>query len=287
MISQLFLNGLITGMIVALPAVALTLIYSILKFPNFAIGGMLTAGAYIAWFLNVELELPLIVSALISALVFSIIMILTDTLIFKKMRDRGPINLLVASMGLSFILENVCRFLFGNAARTFDIPITRPYVIYGLRINQEQIDTTIVTLVLMTTIFFILQHTALGRAMRAVADNPTLAAARGIDRDRTIILTWIIAASLTAFSGVLIGMDRAIDPVMGWSYIITIFSAAILGGLGNPFGAVLAALLVGVVQELAVLVVTPNYRQAVSFIAIALVLLFKPNGLFGQLRIAR
>ena len=123
--------------------------------------------------------------------------------------------------------------------------------------------------------------------MRAVADNPSLAAARGIDRDRTILWTWVLAATLTALAGVLIGMDRAIDPMMGWSYIITIFAAAILGGLGSPVGAVLGALAVGLVQEMSILVIEPQYRQAVSFVAIALLLLFRPQGLLGQVRIAR
>lgn len=287
MIAQLAINGLITGMIVALPAVALTLIFSILKFPNFAIGGMLTAGAYLAWAFNSLAGLPLLAAAIAAVFAFSAIMVASDKLVFRPLRDRGPITLLVASMGLSFILENVCRLFFGNLARNFDIPIERPYRIAGLRINPEQITTAIVTLLAMAAVYLLLRHSPLGRAMRAVADNPSLAAARGIDRDRTIMWTWILAASLTVIAGVLVGMDRAIDPMMGWSYIITIFAAAILGGLGSPVGAVLGALAVGLVQELSIVVIEPQYRQAVSFVAIALLLLFRPQGLLGQVRIAR
>ncbi len=285
--AQLVLNGLITGMIVALPAVALTLIFSILKFPNFAIGAMLTASAYIAWSLNVLAGLPLLAAAVLAALLFALAMVLTDRAVFRPLRERGPITLLVASMGVSFVLENLCRLAFGNLARNFDIPIARPHRFWGLRVNQEQITTAIVALAAMAAVYLLLRHSPLGRAMRAVADNPALAAARGIDRDRTILWTWAIAAVLTTIAGVLVGMDRAIDPLMGWSYIISIFAAAILGGLGSPVGAVLGALVIGVVQEVSTLVIASNYRQAVSFAAIALLLLFRPQGLLGQRRIKR
>lgn len=287
MLAQLFLNGLITGMIVALPAVALTLIFGILKFPNFAIGAMLTAGAYIAWACNVLLGIPLIASAAIAAVAFALVMILIDHTVFRPLRDRGPITLLVASMGVYFVLENICRFFFGNLARNFDIPISRPIRWEGLRINHEQITTAIVAVSAMAAVYLILKHTPLGRAMRAVADNPPLAQVRGIDRDRTIKWAWALAGVLTAISGVLVGMDRAIDPLMGWNYIITIFAAAILGGLGSPVGAVIGALTVGVVQEVSTIIIEPNYRQAVSFVAIGLLLCFRPQGLLGTRSIKR
>src|SRR5262249_34477831 len=127
----------------------------------------------------------------------------------------------------------------------------------------------------------------LGRAMRAVSDNPTLAAARGIDRERIVRWTWVIAGLLTAAAGVLAGMDRAIDPLLGWNYIVTVFAASILAGLRHPVGAVRRSLPVGVVDEPSTLLVAPNYRQAVSFCAIALLLLLRPQGLLGVQRIKK
>jgi branched-subunit amino acid ABC-type transport system permease component len=123
--------------------------------------------------------------------------------------------------------------------------------------------------------------------MRAVSDNPSLAAARGIDRERIVRWTWVIAGILTATAGVLAGIDRAIDPLLGWNYIVSVFAASIVGGLGNPAGAVLGALTVGVVEETSTLVLPPNYRQAISFGAIALLLLLRPHGLLGAQRIKR
>jgi branched-subunit amino acid ABC-type transport system permease component len=156
-----------------------------------------------------------------------------------------------------------------------------------LRINNEQIVTAAAVVIAMAAVYVLLRHTPLGRAMRAVSDNAPLAAARGIDRERIVRWTWVIAGVLTAAAGVLAGMDRAIDPLLGWNYIVTVFAAAILGGLGNPVGAVLGALTIGVVEETSTLVIPPNYRQVVSFCAIALLLLLRPQGLFGAQRIRK
>ena len=287
MVAQIILNGLVTGMIVALPALALTLIYGILKFPNFAIGAMLTTGAYIAFMFNAWAGLPLLYAAVIACALFALVAVVVDQSVFRPLRERTAITLLVASMGVSFVLENVSRFIFGNVARSFEVPVARPQMIMGLRVNTEQMITAAVTIGAMVALYVILRHTALGRAMRAVADNPSLAAVRGIDRERIVRWTWAIAGVLTAAAGVLAGMDRAIDPLLGWNYIVTVFAAAILGGLGNPLGAVLGALTVGVVEETSTLLIPPNYRQVVSFLAIALLLLVRPQGLLGTQRIKR
>ncbi len=287
MFGQLIISGIGTGLIVALPAIALSLTFGILRFPNFAIGAMLTFAAYMAWVLNVVAGLPMVIAGLLTVLLFPLVAIASDAAVFRPLRNRGPITLLVASMGLSFVLENICRLFFGNDARNFDIALSRPHRIMGLRINNEMLLTVGLSLLAMLIVYFILKHTSLGRAMRAVADNPNLAAARGIDAGRVIMSTWVIAGGLIAVSAVLIGMDRAIDPQMGWNYIIVCFAAAILGGLGSPVGAVVGALMLGIVGELATLVVTPNYRAGVGFMAIAIVLMLRPHGLFGSREIVK
>jgi branched-chain amino acid transport system permease protein len=286
-LGQLIINGLATGLIVALPALALSLTFGILRFPNFAIGAMLTVAAYMAWFFNGRAGLPLLYAGALTVLLFPLVAVLCDALVFKPLRGRGPIILLVASMGLSFVLENICRLFFGNDARNFDIPLSRPMRALGLRINYEQIVAAGISVSAMILVYLILLHTPLGRAMRAIADNPALAAARGIDANRVITAAWLLTGALVAAAGVLIGMDRAIDPQMGWNYIIVTFAAAILGGLGSPVGAVVGALTLGVVGELATLVVSTNYRSGVGFCVIALILLFRPHGLFGRREITR
>jgi branched-subunit amino acid ABC-type transport system permease component len=287
MTAQYIFNGFVSGMILALPAVALTLIYGILKFPNFASGAMLTVGAYLALIFNVYLGMPLLWAAIIGSLIFALISVGIDQAVFRQLRERTAITLLVCSMGVSFVLENIARFVFGNGARSYDLAIARPKHLMGLRINNEQIITAATAVAAMLAVYFILRHTALGRAMRAVADNPSLAAVRGVQRESIARWTWAITGTLTAVAGVLAGMDRAIDPLLGWNYIVSTFAAAILGGLGNPVGAVIGALAVGVVEETSTLFIPPNYRQVVSFLAIALLLILRPQGLLGVAKIKK
>jgi branched-subunit amino acid ABC-type transport system permease component len=286
-IGQVILNGFVTGMIIALPAIALTLTYGILKFPNFAIGAMLTTGAYFAFIGNTWLHLPLFWAAVLAAAALALTNVAVDRMVFQPLRERNAITLLVASMGVSFVLENVARFVFGNSAKSFEVAIARPQRFFDLRVNAEQIYTAVTALSAMVAIYVILRHTPLGRAMRAVSDNPALAAARGIERESVVRWMWAIAGVLTGAAGVLAGLDRAIDPLLGWNYVVMVFAAAILGGLGNPFGAVLGALTLGVVEETSTLVIPPNYRQVVSFCAIAFLLLLRPQGLLGTVSVKK
>jgi branched-subunit amino acid ABC-type transport system permease component len=148
--------------------------------------------------------------------------------------------------------------------------------------NHEQMITIATATTAMVAMWVLLTRMPMGRAMRAVADNPALALARGIESPRVIRWTWFIAGVLLGLGGVLIGMDRALEPPMGSNYLISVFAAAILGGLGSPLGAFVGALSIGVVSELSTLVIPPNYRIGVPLVAIAIVLIFRPQGLFGQ-----
>ncbi|MFG1423309.1 branched-chain amino acid ABC transporter permease [Roseixanthobacter liquoris] len=279
--AQLFLNGLVTGLLLALPALALTLVFGILKFANFAVGALLTFGAYAGFVANVQFGWPLPLAAAFAALCVALASIVADALVFERLRERGSITLLVASMGVSLVVENICRFFFGNAARSFDVTLARPIRWQGVRINQEQIVTASVVIVALILVHVLLTASPLGRAMRAVADNPALAAVRGVERRTVARIAWALTGALLGVAGVLAGLDRAIDPLMGWNYQIPIFAAAILGGLGSPLGAVAGALMIGIAEEMSALVLPTNYRQAVSFTVILLLLLFRTNGLFG------
>lgn len=281
MVGQLILNGLVTGLLLALPSLALTIVFGILKFPNFAVGATLTFGAYAAWVANHLLGMPLIMATAVAALFVAGVAILCDKLVFEKLRDAGSITLLVASLGLSLILENVCRFSFGNSTRNFDIEIARPLRWHGLRINHEQLTTAVTVIACVIVVQILLHASPLGRAMRATADNPSLAAVRGIERNTISYITWALSAVLLTISGVLAGMDRAVDPLLGWSYQIPVFAAAILGGLGSPLGAVIGALVIGLAEELSTLVLPTNDRQIVSFVVILLLLLVRTQGLLG------
>lgn len=287
MFVQTLFNGLVTGIIITLPALAVTLLFGVLKFPNFAIGGMMTVAAYLVFALNAQLGWPLAAAAAVAAVLFGGLAIAMDHVTFRPLRARGGITLMVASLGLGFILENVARFLYGNAARSFAYELARPFRVLDIRMNREQMIAMIVAVIAMATMYVLLTRTPIGRAMRAVADNPALALARGIESVHIIRWTNFIAGMLLAVAGVLIGMDRALEPPVGSNYLVPVFAAAILGGLGSPLGAFVGALIVGVASELSTLAIPPNYRIGVPLVVIALILVFRPQGLFGQPYIRR
>jgi branched-subunit amino acid ABC-type transport system permease component len=279
---QTAFNGLITGVIMTLPALAVTLLFGVLKFPNFAIGAMMTVAAYMAFALNAQLGWPLLLATFVAAVAFGGICIIVDALTFRPLRERGAITLMVASLGLGFILENIARFVYGNAARSFAIEIARPFRVLDIRMNREQMITLAVSFLAMVLMYLLLTRTPIGRAMRAVADNPQLALVRGIESPRIIRWTWFIAGMLLAVGGVLIGMDRALEPLMGSNYVVAVFAAAILGGLGSGPGAVIGGLALGMIESLSAGYISSAYKDAIGFVIILAVLIFMPSGLLGQ-----
>ena len=287
MMGQTVLNGLVSGLLLAMPSLAVSLTFGLLRFPNFAIGSSLTLGAYAGWVFNVLLGLPLVAATALAAMFGALVSVGCDIAVFRRLRDSGTVTSMVASLGVGLVLENVCRFAFGNAPRSLDVAVTRPIRWMGLRINHEQIATAVVVLTALLLLHLVLQSTRFGRAMRAVADNPSLAAVRGIERDAVVRLAWAIIGVLTGIAGVLAALDRAVEPLVGASYEISVFAAAILGGLGSPFGAVAGSLAIGLAEEASTLVVPTSYRQAVSFAVILVLLLFRSQGLFGARAVRR
>ena len=281
---QIIFNGFVTGIVITLPALAITLLFGVLKFPNFAVGAMLTLAAYIVFTLNVLFELNLFISTIIAAIFFGFLLIVIDQITFAKLRVSGSssITLMVCSLGLGFVLENIARLIYGNNAKSFAIELARPFFFLDIRMNREQMITIIVSTLAMVFMYVLLKHMSIGRAMRAVSDNPSLSLVRGIDSPLIIRWTWFISGVLLTIGGVLIGMDRAIEPPMGSSYLIAIFAAAILGGLGSPLGAFVGSLVIGIVSELSTLVIPPNYRIGIPLAVIALILIFRPQGIFGK-----
>jgi branched-subunit amino acid ABC-type transport system permease component len=280
--AQLLVNGLVNAALIAPPAIAFSLLFGLLRFPNFAIGGYITIGAFAAYAANVELGAPLWVSAIIAMAVTAVIVWLSDEIVFKPMRGRPPVTMLVVSIALTLILEQVVRLIYSADVRGFDIPLQRPHKFWGIRITQEQIEIILLTILIGVLTHAILKYTRIGKAVRATADNPMLAEVRGIDTARVIMLTWAFCGALFGLTGVLAGLDLVIEPLLGWNLTIPIFAAAILGGIGSPYGAMLGALMVGMAEELTVLVLPSTYKVGVGFFIIAVLLLLRPQGLFGQ-----
>jgi len=279
---QLVVNGLLNAALIAPPAIAFTMMFGIMRFPNFAVGGFVTVSAYAAWAANALLGWPLWLATAAAMALTALVTWLSDWLVFKPMRGYASITLLVVSIALALVLENVVRFAFGNAVRGFDLPLTRPYAWGGIRITIEQIWVIAAAVAIAAVTHGLLAHTRLGKAMRAAADNFDLAEVRGIETVKVLAVTWLYCGALFGAAGVMAGLDLVIEPRVGWNLTIPIFAAAILGGIGSPYGAMLGSVLVGLAQEFTVLILPSTYKVAVAFLIIALLLLFRPGGLLGQ-----
>lgn len=278
---QLIVNGIVNASLIAPPAIAFTLLFGILRFPNFAIGGYITVGAFAAYALNVDAGLPLWLAGIGAMAATALVVWLSDVLIFRPMRGHQPVTLLVVSIALTLILEHVVRLIYSADVRGFDLPLQRPFKFAGLRITQEQIWIIVMAIAIGVLVHLLLQHTRIGKAMRATADNPMLAEVRGINAALVLAFTTGVCGALFGLTGVFAGLDLVIEPLVGWNLTIPIFAAAILGGIGSPYGAMLGALLVGLAEELTVLVLPSSYKIAVGFVIIAVLLLVRPQGLLG------
>jgi branched-chain amino acid transport system permease protein/neutral amino acid transport system permease protein len=279
---QLIVNGLMSGTIIAVPAIGLTAIFAVLRFTNFALASHMTIGAFAGFVANVTFGLPAVAALGFAFLVAGLIGVLSDEFVLKPFRRAGFITTAIGSIALNIALENLVRFIFGNQLRGYNLPIQRDWVISGIRVSPQQIENFVVAVIVMAALFAFLAFTRTGKSMRAVADNPMLAAIKGVNADIVARLVSFVAMGLAGLGGMLIGLDTTIDPLIGFKTILQIFAAAVVGGLGSIPGAVVGALVVGVGEELSLLVLTPAYRTAVGFVAILIVLTFRPRGILGQ-----
>ena len=280
-IAQYVFNGLVTGGILALPAIAFSLLWRLLRFPNFAVSTYLTVGAYVALALNHGLRAPIALAWLGGLAGTGAVALAVDRIAFRPMRDRRPFSLAIASIGVAFVLENVVRFVWGNDFRSYDVPVMRAMSAAGLRIGRDQMLILGVAVVLMALAQAFLLKSRLGIAMRATADNPLLAAVKGVPTERVIAAATFGGGALAGGAGVFLGFDASIDPLMGAGLIISVFAAAILGGVGSAPGALFGALIVGIMEEAGTMLIPPTYKTAIGFAIILVVLLVRPTGLAG------
>jgi branched-chain amino acid transport system permease protein/neutral amino acid transport system permease protein len=280
-VAQLVLNGVMAGAILSAPAIGFTAIYAVLRFPNFAVASHMTIGAFAGYIVNADLHWPLLPSAVVAFLAAGFVGVVSDAIALRPLRSTGLIAATIASVALTIALENLVRLAFGNSLHDYDLPIQRDWRFAGLRVGPQQLQDLAISAAAVLALFGFLSFTRLGRAMRAVADNPVLASLRGIDTRTIGHLVNFTAMGMAGLGGMLLGLDTSIDPLTGFRAILAIFAAAVLGGLGSIPGAVLGALAIGVAEELSQLALPPDYRTVVGFLAILLVLSFRPSGLLG------
>jgi branched-chain amino acid transport system permease protein len=297
MIGQLVIDGLLTGAVIALGAIGITLGLAILRFANFGYAELLTVGGYAALsavlayggtgaplgpfsfggFLGAALLVGLLVAAAVA--------LLADTAVFRPLRRRGagPLVLIFASFGLALVLRHVVLLIYGTQPEYYSREIQMAvHLPGGVLVMPDQIVVLATTLAALAALWWLLRRTRVGLAMRAVAENPALAQACAIDPEAAIRWTWIVTGALGALAGTLFGLTVQLRPEMGANLLLPLFTAAVLGGVGSIPGAVIGGLLVGVAENMSVLVLPTSYKATVPFLIMLACFLLRPRGLFGK-----
>ncbi|MFD1696180.1 branched-chain amino acid ABC transporter permease [Roseibium aestuarii] len=270
--------GLVLGSIYALGAIGITLIYAILRYSHLAHGDLATLGAFIALAL-VQAGAPLLVALPATMALTALIAIGIDKGFYAHLRDRPKIITVMSSLGIALMIRAVVQVVWGVDAETYSRGIVRPEVYWGLRIKDRELWTLAFLIAAVVVLQLFLARSKWGKAMRAMSDNPNLALLSGIDNRKVIMLTWIIAGGLCAASGVFLGLNTELKSMMGWGMLLPMFAAAVLGGVGRVEGAVLGGLIVGLAEELSVLVLPGEYKAAMAFAILLFMLLVRPTGL--------
>ena len=285
-VAQTGLNGLSLGAIYALGAVGLTLVYGILKLVNFAQGDFLTFGAYMAYLVNVTWGLPLAIGVFWAMLATALLGLLFERVLWGPMRAKhaGFLQLILMSIGLAFLLRAIIQWFWSTDIRVLDVDTVSTVQFLGLRIGQTQLVVVIVGIVVIAAIGLMLRLTLLGKRMRALSDDLELAETAGIDTRRIINYTWIFAGALAGLAGVLAAATTNLRPELGFELLLPIFAAVILGGIGDAFGALAAGLVIGVMTEWSTLVIDARWKTAIGFLVLIIVLIVRPQGIFGKAR---
>ncbi len=318
-----FAVGMVTGSILALGAIGLTLIFGILKFAHFAHGDSMMLAGYFAFFAltgkvvgeRTDVELPwslnnlpgatshipwpgegefsfgygLLIAMVVAAVVMAAVFVGLDRLVYRPLRRRrsGIVIFAIASLGIAISMRSLMLMFWASSPR-FYAPGIRPTtdLPFDVRIVTDQIFIFFAAMVLAALVYLLLFRTKLGKAMRAMSDNPDLAQVSGINTDQIVTWTWLIGGSLVAVAGVLLALQAQLKPELGFVLLLPLFAATILGGIGSPQGAFVGAMIVGISQEVFAVVgpdigLSSGYKFSVAFVILILILLVRPRGLFG------
>jgi branched-subunit amino acid ABC-type transport system permease component len=288
---QLLVNGLITGSILALTGVGASLVFGIQRIANFAHGDYLTIGAYAALVANLVFHLNLIVSAAFGMLATCAFALVAHFGLLRPLRGRGTIAISLVTVGLGLVIRDAIFLVAGSRVRVYDVSQTDVVTFGFVRLSPGQTVAVAVALVVAPLTALFLARTRLGKSMRAVADNRDLAAVAGIDVERMAVYVWILAGGLAGLGGVMLALVQGpFDPNLGLAPLFLIFTTVVLGGIGSAFGALAAGLALGLVMELSTWSgllggVEPKYKPILAFIVLILLLLYRPQGLFGRARV--
>jgi neutral amino acid transport system permease protein len=285
-VAQTGLNGLSLGSVYALGAVGLTLVYGILKLVNFAHGDFLTFGAFMAFLMNVTWGVPLVFAIFFAMALTALLGVLFERVMWGPMRARGAglLQLLLMSIGLAFVIRYGIQYVWGTEIRSLDVNDIATVDFLGLRIGRTELIVIIVGFAVLIATGLMLKYSLLGKQMRALADNLELAETAGIDTSRVVLFTWLFAGALAGLAGVLAGAVTDVRPTLGFGLLLPIFAAVILGGIGDAFGALAGGIVLGLMIEWSTLLIDFRWKTAVGFAVLIIVLVVRPQGIFGRAR---
>jgi branched-chain amino acid transport system permease protein len=280
--------ALMLGSIYALGAVGISMLFGVLRFAHFAHGDVMTLGAYgtltAVWLIGLPplVALPFGIALAVAAA------LAIDQAFYKPLRALPTIYTVIASFGVALILRSLVQLVWGAQNEVFVRGVTPPVVLFdAVRAPVLHLQAIAITAVIAVALHLFLTRSKTGRSMRAVSDDPELAAVAGLEVEKVVRATWIIGASLAAVGGVLAGMDTDVHSNLGWNLLLPMFAAALLGGIGKPMGALAGGLIIGLVEELSTYpwigddpLVSPGYKSAVAFLAMVVILVFRPQGIF-------
>ena len=284
--AQLAVDGLILGLIIGLAALGLSLIFGTTGLTNFAHGEILTFGGLLLYYLSAIIKLPVLLAAPIAVLLGAFISgFLQDRYLWKPLRKRGTglIAMLVVSIGLAIFLRYFFLFLFGGDTRQLPQYAGQAGLEIGLvNITPKSILTTVIGIIFIILATFWLLRTRMGKASRAVSDNPALASASGIDVQKVIKAVWILGAGLATYAGVIVTVNQGVSFLMGQDMLLLIFAAVTLGGLGTANGALVGSLIIGLFVQLSTLFIPTELKYVGALIVLIIILVVRPQGILGK-----
>lgn len=285
--AQIFFNSAVTGSLYLISAVALTLTYGLSRFPNFAHAEFMAFGAFFGYFIFEQLEWPFPIAFLAAFGATGLLGFLSYRGIFQLLKRRGSslIHLMIASLALGYIIRHTIGEIWGFEPLYYDIAWAT-FDVGPVRISAVWLLLIIAAVVIGVTMHFILSRTKMGKAIRATSSNPELAQSSGINTVKIILITWFIAGGLAGLAGLFRAVGTRLTPFLGWDLLLPTFAVTLLGGIGSFYGAIVAAFVIGLAENVGVVFLakaglSTEYRMAIPFVIIILVLLFKPQGIAG------
>jgi branched-chain amino acid transport system permease protein len=284
-VPQLAFDGINFGLIIAMAAMGLSLIYGTTGLTNFAHGELVTLGAIGAYYFNVTVGLNLIPAAILATVVAGAFGYLQDRFFWGWLRRRGTglIAMMIVSIGLALVLRHLFLYFFRGQSRSYaDYTIQTGLHVGPVDVTPATLVGMAIEIVILTAVGIALLRTRLGKATRAVADNPSLAASSGIDVERVIRIVWTVGAAMAGVAGILLAMQQSVNYQMGFQILLLVFAGVILGGLGTAFGALVGSLIVGLMIQLSTLFIPEEMKNVGALLVLIIVLLIRPQGILGR-----